>query len=184
MSSSSSSGSQRTLTGTPDGNIYWNGQAIQTSSDERLKRDFALVDDAVLDGWGTVDWMQFRFKDAFAEKGDAARYHVGLVSQRVDHAFDGTGVDVKRYGIVCHEYAEDYYHDNLVIDAAAYTDEEGVFHEEVSHVEKELVHGRDEWTVRYTEALCMEAAYMRRENVRLKERLAALEERLAALEMK
>lgn len=183
-SGSDTSGSFRNLTGTPDGSIYWNGQAIQTSSDERLKRDFASVDDAVLDGWGLVDWLQFRFRDAVEEKGERARLHVGLVAQRVDGALLDAGVDVKRYGIVCHEYAKDYYHDNLVIDAAAYTDEEGVFHEEATHVEKELVAGRDEWTVRYTEALCMEAAYMRRENARLKKRVADLEDRLAALELR
>lgn len=183
-SSSSSSGTVRGLTGTPNGSIYWNGQAIQTSSDERLKRDFASVDDAVLDGWGLVDWLQFRFRDAVEEKGERARLHVGLVAQRVDDVLLDAGVDVKRYGIVCHEHSESRTVRNLVTDAAAYTDEEGVFHEAVTHCDEEFVPGVDEWTVRYAEALCMEAAYMRRENARLKKRVADLEERLAALEFK
>jgi len=40
----------------------------------------------------------------------------------------------------------------------------------------------DLWSVRYVEALAMEAAYQRRENARLKERVASLEEMLATLE--
>ncbi len=42
----------------------------------------------------------------------------------------------------------------------------------------------DLWMVRYAEALCMEASYQRRENARLKKRVADLEERLAVLELK
>lgn len=42
----------------------------------------------------------------------------------------------------------------------------------------------NEYSIRYEEALCMEAAYQRRENARLKKRIADLEERLAALELK
>lgn len=42
----------------------------------------------------------------------------------------------------------------------------------------------DAWHVRYEEILCVEAAYQRRENARLRARMASLEERLAALELK
>lgn len=183
-SSSSGTEATRTLTGTPDGSIYWNGQAIQTSSDERLKTDFASVDDSILDGWDNVNWIQFKYKDAVAEKGTNARYHVGLVAQHVSRQFENLETQIERYGIVCHEYEKEHYIESTVVDAQAYTDGEGVYHEEQSHVEREFMPGRDEWTVRYTEALCMEAAYMRRENARLKKRVADLEERLAALELK
>ena len=171
----------RTLTGTPDGSLYWNGQAVQTSSDERLKRDFHLVNNDILDKWELVDWLQFKFKDAVEEKGNNARLHVGLVSQWVDKTFIDAGLDIKKYGIVCHEYQEDHYIDNKVIDIAEYTDDEGVFHEEVSHIEKEFISGTDEWTIRYTEALCMEAAYQRRKNKILENRISELENQLVSV---
>ena len=42
----------------------------------------------------------------------------------------------------------------------------------------------DLWMVRYAEALAMEASYQRRENARLRKRVADLEDRLAALELR
>ena len=42
----------------------------------------------------------------------------------------------------------------------------------------------DLYSIRYRELLCVEAAYQRRENARLKKRVADLEERLAALELR
>lgn len=149
-------GTYRQLDCQSNGTLKWNGQTVQTSSDERLKTPLESVPDDVLDAWGGVRWGQFQFLDAVEEKGASARLHVGLIAQAVDRTFASENLDVCRYGILCHEVR----------------DAEG----EVPAVEQ--------WMARYTEALCMEAAYQRRENARLKERIAALEERLAALETK
>ena len=174
----------RQLNASPTGNLYWNGQAVQTSSDERLKTPMTAVPDDVLDGWEDVEWGAFKFLDAVEEKGASARFHVGLIAQAVDRVFLGKGLDVKRYGILCHDERPEVRHDIIVTDREAYTDEDGVFHEAVTHNEGRVDKAVDLWMVRYTEALCMEAAYQRRENARLKKRVADLEERLAALELR
>ena len=140
----------KTLECKPNGDLTWNGNAIQISSDERIKTRLESVSDDVLDGWAGVEWGQFKLLESVKAKGEKARHHVGLVAQQVGRAFSGSGADILDYGILCYEQ------DDLF----------------------------DLWTVRYTEALCMEAAYMRRENDLLKKRVAGLEERLAALELK
>lgn len=142
--------------------------ATISTSDERLKRGVEEVPDGVLDAWGDVGWFQFQFRDAVEEKGDAARLHTGLVAQRIMDAFSRRGVDEERYALFCHDVWDDV--------------------PELRDPDGNLVHGAvpagDMYSLRYEEALCMEAAYMRRENARLKKRVADLEERLAALELK
>lgn len=128
--------------------------AINTS-DERLKDNIGDVPNAVLDAWGDVQWMQFQMRDAIEEKGaDKARLHNGLVAQRIDAAFKARGLDASRYGLFCHDAWE--------------ADEEQA--------------AGDEYSLRYTEALAMEAAYQRRRADRAEARIAALERRLDALE--
>lgn len=151
-----SNATRRDLLGKSDGTLTWNGQPIQTSSDERLKTPISDVNSDILDAWDNIQWGEFKFLDAVEEKGENARYHIGLIAQSVDRIFKNGGRDILKYGILCHEERE------------ATEDEKAI----------------DEWQVRYTEALCMEAAYQRRENRRLKEKVASLEERLASLEEK
>ena len=154
-------GTYRDLIGTYNGNITWNGQTIQTSSDERLKTAFSAVPDAILDAWAKVNWQQFKFKDAVAEKGEEnCRWHNGLVAQRVKAVFEAEGLDSCTYGILCHDEWEDEHDDdgNLVRPAG------------------------DLWTIRYEEALAMEAAYQRRRANRAEARITALERRLDEME--
>lgn len=144
------------LHATPSGTLTWDGQPIQTSSDERIKTSLEAVPDDVLDAWEAVGWGQFQYLEAVQEKGEAARLHLGLIAQRVKAVFDERGLDACQYGILCHE--------------------------ERPATETELA--VDLWMVRYTEALAMEAACQRRRADRAEARLAALEERLAAIEDK
>lgn len=84
--------------------VYAASGAINTS-DARMKGDVAAVGDDLLDAWGAVNWRQFRFADAVAEKGAGARWHVGLVAQQVRDAIDarlGDGAAV-RLGLLCHD---------------------------------------------------------------------------------
>lgn len=144
------------LNGRPDGTLYWNGQAVQTSSDERIKTPLSSVPEAVLDAWEAVGWGQFQFLDAVARKGGSARLHLGLIAQRVKAVFEERGLDACEYGILCHEERE-------ALDGRPAV---------------------DLWMVRYTEALAMEACCQRRRADRAEARLEALEERLAAIEAK
>ena len=115
-----------------------------------------------------MEWRQFRYRDALAEKGSSARLHSGAIAQQIDRAFRNEGLDASVYGLFLHDSWEAQPEE---------LDPDG-------NVSIPARPAGDEYGLRYVEALCMEAAYMRRENARLKERIASLEERLAALEMK
>lgn len=95
------------LIGNPSGTLTWNGQTVQTTSDERLKTPLSAVPDEVLDAWEAVGWGQFRYRDAVARKGpEEARLHLGLIAQRVKAVFEERGLDACDYGILCHEDSE------------------------------------------------------------------------------
>ena len=176
--------SYKLLEGRPDGTLTWDGQSIQTSSDERLKTPLSEVPDEVLDAWEDVNWGQFQYLDAVASKGESARLHLGLIAQHVMSVFERHGLDACDYGILCHEERPAVDKEETVTDVEAYVDGEGVEHPAVTHVETRHEDAVDLWMVRYAEAQAMEACCMRRENARLKKRIADLEERLAALELK
>lgn len=126
------------------------------TSDERLKQNIGDIPEEVLKAWGDVKWCQYRFKDAVAQKGDAARYHTGLIAQRIDEAFKAHGLDARKYGLLCYdEWAEQ------VAEVDPKTGEE---------VEPYRAAG-SRWSVRYEEALALECAYQRW-------RLAQIEARL------
>lgn len=149
--------------------IYAANTSIETS-DERLKLGIADVSSAALDAWEDVGFRQFRFTDAVAEKGEArARLHVGLVAQDIDRVFGAHGLSAADYGLFCYD---EWDASPLMYAADGKT------------VVQEARAAGDRYSLRYGEALCMEAAYQRRENARLKKRIADLEERLAALELK
>lgn len=136
--------------------IYAGTSAISTS-DERLKQDIGDIPEEVLKAWGDVKWCQYRFKDAVAQKGDAARYHTGLIAQRIDETFKAHGLDARKYGLLCYdEWTEQ------VAEVDPKTGEE---------VEPYRAAG-SRWSVRYEEALALECAYQRW-------RLAQIEARLS-----
>lgn len=152
------------MRGLPDGSLIWNGQPIQTSSDERVKADFSCMPDNVLDAWGDVQWSRFKFLAAKEIKGESARWHTGLVAQRVKQVFEENGLDACEYGILCHEQWEDEFEER----------------EDGSRV---LVRAAGEmWTIRYEEALAMEAIYQRRRADRMVARISEMERRLNEME--
>ena len=148
--------------------VVYSATGSINTSDERLKLGISSIPDAVLDAWMDSDFLQFRFTDAVEEKGDGARLHTGMVAQRIASAFAARGLDASRYGLFCHDSWDA---------EPAMTNDDG----EVVSPAREA---GDRYSLRYEEALCMEAALMRRENARLKARIAALEDRLAALELR
>ena len=146
--------------------LYAGTTTIETS-DERLKDNIAAVPDEVLDAWGDVQWGQFQFKDALAEKGeDKARLHNGLVAQRIDAVFKAHGLDASRYGLFCYDEWEEIPEEK---------DEQG-------NIVEEARPAGEIYSLRYEEALCMEATYQRRRADRAEARIAALERRLDEME--
>ena len=158
--------------GNPNGTLTWNGQGIQTTSDQRLKQQIAEIDDKLLDAWEDVDLVQFKYNDAVDQKGDNARLHTGYVVQQIDKACKSHGVDVSEYGLYCHEeYPQETEEVEVEQADGTKTKERKVIREASEH-----------YSLRYTEVYAVECMYLRRENSRLKEKLASLEERLEKLE--
>lgn len=82
-------------------NTVFAGTGTINTSDERLKDDISDIPDDWLDAWGDVDWQRYKFKEAIEGKGDAARWHVGLIAQKVEAAFKGRGLDAFEIGLLC-----------------------------------------------------------------------------------
>lgn len=139
--------------------VIYAGTGSINTSDEREKQDTGALPDAWLDAWADVQWVRFRFRDAVAAKGAGARWHVGLIAQRVRDAFAARGLDATAIGLLCRDV---WTTQPEVRDAAGLV------------VQPARAAG-ERWGVRYEEALALEAALMRRTAERLAARVAALE---------
>ena len=149
----------------PDGNWAWTGQAVQLISDQRLKQQINQIDDKLLDAWEDVDLVQFKYNDAVEEKGDKARLHTGYVVQQIDKACQSHGVDISEYGLYCHEeYPEETEEVEVEQKDGTKTKEKKVIREASEH-----------YSLRYTEALIIECAYLRKKLKELTARIEQLE---------
>ncbi len=123
-----------------------------STSDEREKTHIDNIQPALFQAWEKVQYKQFLFKDAYSEKGDNARIHIGLIAQQVKEAFESEGLDAFRYGLLCYDAWEDEY--NFI------TENEGDDTE--IQATRELVHSAgNRYGIRYEEALALECAYLR-----------------------
>ena len=86
--------------------VYAVNGTIQTS-DENMKEEIGEISEAVFKAWENVKFVQYKFKDAVKEKGEKARYHIGLIAQRIVAAFEAEGLDAFAYGLVCRDALED-----------------------------------------------------------------------------
>lgn len=184
--------------------IYATTGTINTS-DEREKADIATIPDTVLDAWGEVGWEVYRFRDAVALKGDAARMHSGLIAQRVVEAFERHGLNARDWGLLCYDewqaQKEATQTEKIEMLPAVYKTISVMRHgknldgsdfsyqEEVESDEilipavygdrvtaySPAIAAGNRYGIRYEEALCFEAAYQRRRADRIEARLAALE---------
>lgn len=82
--------------------VYAVNGTIQTS-DENMKEEIGEIPQAVFKAWEKVKFVQYKFKDAVKEKGEKARYHIGLIAQRIVAAFAEEGLDAYEYGLVCRD---------------------------------------------------------------------------------
>lgn len=146
------------------------------SSDRRLKQNFESVPEAVFTAWGNVNFQVYKFKEAVAKKGEAtARKHVGLVAQDIIEAFQAQGLDAFDYGIVCHDSWEDQYQQVEVSHTPAVLDEQGnvVTPENTVYENRKVKDAGDVYTVRYEEALALEAACQRWKLAKIEQALIA-----------
>lgn len=132
----------------PDGTWTWDGTACQITSDQRFKQQITEIDDKLLDAWEDVELSQFKYNDAVDQKKDKARLHTGYIVQQIDDACKSHNVDISKYGLYCHEvYAEE-------------TRE--VEHEDGTKTTEVVRPANEHYSLRYTEALIVECAYLRK----------------------
>ena len=74
-----------------------------TTSSKNLKQDIDTIPDDVIKAWREVNWCQYRWRAAVAEKADGARLHVGLIAQDIRDVFLRHGLDATHYGLLCHD---------------------------------------------------------------------------------
>ena len=162
--------------------VYASTGTIETS-DERLKKDIRPIDESVFKAWGKVEFRQFLFKDAVAEKGSAARIHIGLIAQQVIAAFASEGLDAMRYGIVCYDKwdAQEAITERfkVVTREETHNEDGSVKEPEEFHYENRVLtpakEAGDCYSIRYEEALALECAYQRWLGERRDARISALE---------
>jgi len=133
------------------GSFRWStvyaGTGTINTSDERAKQDIEGIPDEWLDAWGDVEWSRFKFRDAVEIKGKDARWHVGLIAQRVYDVFADHGIDAFELGLVC-------------FDEWSAETEDGI----------STLEAGNRWGIRYDQAFVMEAAWTRRALSRLSKR--------------
>ncbi|MBD9641911.1 tail fiber domain-containing protein [Ensifer sp. ENS07] len=126
------------------------------TSDDREKQQIASIDTRILDAWGDVEFVQFKFNEAVERKGDSARVHFGLAAQMVERVFRSHGIDPFAIGLLCCSDWE--------FDARHAPGERG----------QEPSQRKYRYGIRYHEALVLEAAYQRRRMERIEEKLRSI----------
>ena len=139
------------------------GTAAINTSDRRVKNSIDYISDFILDIWDEVDFRQFKFNDAVKEKGDSARIHCGMIAQDIQEIFEKHDVDVTRYSFFCWD---------------SWEAKEAVYNEK-GELESPATEAGDAYALRYEELLCLEAAYQRRKNKILENRISELEKQVS-----
>jgi hypothetical protein len=131
------------------------------TSDEREKDLIEDVPKAWLDAWADVKYSRFKFKDAIHKKGDGARWHVGLIAQRVEQAFKARGINAFEIGLLCYDEWGDEFED--VLEEKEITDSEGNKIKSLVKTGERIQNKKagNRYGVRYEQALALECAYLR-----------------------
>lgn len=141
--------------------VIYAGTGTINTSDEREKQQIQPVPDEWLDAWADVNWVIYKWNGAVEEKGLDARWHVGLIAQRIRDAFAARGLDAFEIGLLCY----DEWDEQAEISEPLY-DADG------NEVGRTIIRPHrpagNRFGVRYEEALALEAAWQRREIARLR----------------
>ncbi|QLR62508.1 tail fiber domain-containing protein [Citrobacter sp. RHBSTW-00976] len=145
--------------------------------------------DAILNAWGGVSVIAFRWLSSLAEKGNGeksgcARWHFGVIAQQVRDAFAAHGIDGTRFGLLCYDEWEDVTRPVIATREVVSTEIiDGNEVEKTDVVEYEtgetevVFPAGSRWGIRPDQCAWLEAAYQRRRCDRIEERLSSLEAR-------
>lgn len=98
------------------GRTAYFGTGTINTSDERHKPIIERIPDSLLDAWAEVDWgNRYKFDDAVEEKGaDGARWHFGLIAQRIRDVLTKHDIDGFSLGLLCYDEWGDEYEDEQI----------------------------------------------------------------------
>lgn len=142
--------------------VYAAAGTINTSDENSKDIRQEGIDPAVLRAWAKVEFYQYKFRDAVELKGDGARWHFGVVAQRVKEAFESEGLDAFAYGLLCYDEWED-------LPALMDPGEDALLDEDGNEIKparaaseiKPAQQAGARFGIRYEEALTLECAYLR-----------------------
>lgn len=132
-------------------NLYLAG-SVRETSDRNQKEQIENIPDEVLDAWAEVNYVQFKYKQAVAEKGDKARKHIGLIAQQIYEVFKKHDLDPFEYGILGYDV----------------WDEQQEIVNDLGEVEQKFRPAGAIWNVSPEECQYLELALLRRELNKLK----------------
>lgn len=142
------------------------------SSDARMKTAPEAITDDVLDAWGDVEFYTYQLLASVDREGAAARIHTGVIAQRIIEAFAAKNLDATQYGLLCHDSWESSPAEYQLVPAEYDADGNLLSEERTILVSPERAAG-DRYSIRYEEALVLEAAYQRRRCDLIEARLKA-----------
>lgn len=175
------------------GTYFGSTDAISTS-DETMKAYIQSIPDEVMDALEGMEFSMYQFIESVDQKGDGARWHFGVIAQRVKQAFEAQRLDPFAYGLLCYDAWEDTYHewpDEYEVIEATYSEvlvgEDGqpiILTPEtkvlIRKAGRELVlKGGYRYGIRYNEMLCLKAALISRT---IKRQTESYEARFAEIE--
>jgi len=125
--------------------VVYAGTGTINTSDAEDKEEIREVDEAVTRAVRKISFKQFKFKDAVARKGAAARTHAGVIAQEVKAAFESEGLDPFAWGVLCYD---------------EWPEEPEVRDPETGEVVQEYRPAGSRYGVRYDQLLCLKLASM------------------------
>lgn len=140
--------------------VYAGTGSINTSDEREKEIRNEGIEEAVLRAWSKVEYAQFKFKDAIEKKNNDARWHFGVIAQRVKEAFESEGLDAFKYGILCYDEWE-CQEEITETWEAEYDDNGNITKEGGSKILIPFKPAGNRYGIRYEEALALECAYLR-----------------------
>jgi len=127
--------------------LFCDNGTINTS-DARRKTEVSALSAAEINAAKQLakEIGSFKFLAAVAEKGDAARNHIGMTVQRAIAIMESNGLDPFAYSFICHDAWDDVFVDHPAVEAVAA--QEAVLDEDGNVVtpSAEAVAAVDAWT--------------------------------------
>lgn len=175
----------------------WSGGFTQTAftvtSDERSKANltpFVITSDerrmdmpsdsedewnTLLDAWGEVGFFMYQFSDRVEKKGEEkARWHFGVVAQRIVEALTKHGLRWDKYAFICYDEWE-AEQEVIEVTPAVLDNDGNVLEPERVEIIQAAREAGNKYGIRYEEALILEAAWQRRNYQGLLARIEVLE---------